>query len=51
MLICLFLLLSVGFTGAQNNSQSKFVVMVKVGAEDGIKGEVASYLKRELRSS
>ena len=50
MLICLFLLLSVGFTGAQNNSQSKFVVMVKVEAEDGIKGEVASYLKRELRS-
>ena len=51
MLICLFLLMSVSFTGAQNNSQSKFVVRCVVNAnEEGIKSEVASYLKRELRS-
>ena len=51
MLICLFLLMSVSFTGAQNNSQSKFIVRCVVNAnEEGIKSEVASYLKRELRS-
>ena len=51
MLICLFLLMSVGFTGAQNNFQSKFIVRCVVNAnEEGIKSEVASYLKRELRS-
>lgn len=49
MLICLFLLLSVGFTGAQNNSQLKFVVRIDVAAADDIKDEATSYLKRELR--
>ena len=49
MLICLFLLMSVSFTGAQNNDQSKFVVKVSVAADDDIKGKVESYLKRELR--
>ena len=50
MLIGLLLLMSVGFTGAQNNAQSKFAVKVSVTANDDIKGEVESYLKRELRS-
>ena len=50
MLIGLLLLMSVGFTGAQNNDQSKFVVEVMVTANDHIKGEAESYLKRELRS-
>ena len=50
MLICLLVLMSVDFTGAQNNSQSTFFVRVKVAANDGMKGEAESYLKRELRS-
>ena len=50
MLICLLVLMSVRFTGAQNNSQSKFVVEVRVTANDHIKGEAESYLKQELRS-
>ena len=49
MLIGLLLLMSVGFTGAQNNAQSKFAVKVHVTASDDIKGKAESYLKRELR--
>ena len=48
MLIGLLLLMSVGFTGAQNNDQPKFAVQVLVNGD--LESEAESYLKRELRS-
>ena len=50
MLICLFLLMSVGFTGAQQGERlpAKFRVYVQVSGD--LKTEAESYLKRELRS-
>ena len=50
MLICLFLLLSLGFTGAQQGERlpTKFRVEVMVDGDMGT--EASSYLKRELRS-
>ena len=50
MLICLFLLLSLGFTGAQQGERlpTKFRVYVEVSG--ALKTEAESYLKRELRS-
>ena len=50
MLICLFLLISVGFTGAQQGERlpTKFRVYVQVSGD--LKTEAESYLKRELRS-
>ena len=50
MLICLFLLMSVGFTGAQQGEKlpTKFRVGVMVSGD--LKPEAESYLKRELRS-
>ena len=53
MLICLFLLMSVGFTGAQQGEKmpAKFRVEVLVDGTDLTNTtEAESYLKRELRS-
>ena len=55
LLVCLLLLMSVGFTGAQQakkvtkmKESQKFYVRVKVSGD--LEGEAASYIKRELQS-